>query len=454
MKDMTTGPVTKHLVTYAIPMILGNFFQLTYNAVDSIILGHFSGKHSLAAVGIANPVMNIMIFFIVGICLGAGILMSEFYGAKDEQKLKKEISTTIVIGFSFTLFVSILCYIFVEHILMAIRTPQDLIETTSHYLRIVFLGLVFTFFYNVFAAALRAVGDSKTPIICVGISAILNGILDYVFVAVLNMQIKGAAYATVLSQAVSCALVLTSIYLKEPMLAIRRGEFIFDKKLVKSTLNYSWATALQQIVLYVGKLLIQSAVNPLGTDAIATFNAGSKIDDFCYQPAQSIGHTITTFMAQNRGAHQKERMLKGFKKGMLIEWMYGLFIGIFVFLMREPLITLFATKNEVSVISLGKEYLLVMSLLYILPATTNGIQGFFRGLGIMKVTVIATTSQIVFRVAFSYILASIFASKFETSRGIIGIALACLAGWTAMLLYELPALKIYGKKFKEQKFSE
>lgn len=451
MKDMSTGPITNQLVTYAVPLILGNFFQLTYNAVDSIILGRFSGKTSLAAVGIANPVMNIMIFLIVGICLGAGILMSEFYGAKDEQKLKREISTTIIIGFSFTLFVSTLCYIFVEPILLAIRTPKELILPTSHYLRVVFLGLIFTFFYNVFASALRAVGDSKTPIICVAISAVLNGILDYVLVAVLGLEIRGAAYATVFSQAVSCILVVAYIYIREPMLAIKRGEFAFDKNLVKNTVNYSWATALQQVVLYVGKLLIQSAVNPLGTDAIATFNAGTKIDDFCYQPTQSIGHTVTTFMAQNRGAHQKERMIKGFKKGMFLEWGYGLMIGTFVFFMREPLITLFATKNEASVIELGKEYLLVMSLLYLLPATTNGIQAFFRGLGIMKVTVIATTSQIVFRVAFSYILANLFASRFGTSRGVVGVALACLAGWIAMLSYELPALKIYWKKLKEQK---
>ncbi|MCR5172538.1 MAG: polysaccharide biosynthesis C-terminal domain-containing protein, partial [Treponema sp.] len=216
MKDMTKGPITGHLISYAVPLILGNFFQLTYNAVDSIILGRFAGKVSLAAAGIANPIMNIMIFFIVGICLGAGILMSEFYGAHDEQKLKKEISTTITIGFIFTLFVSTLCFIFVKQILFLIRTPSELIEPTSHYLRIVFTGLLFTFFYNVFASTLRAVGDSSTPIICVAISAVLNGILDYVLVAIYGLGMTGAAFATIFSQAVSCFLCIGYVYIKEP----------------------------------------------------------------------------------------------------------------------------------------------------------------------------------------------------------------------------------------------
>lgn len=443
---MTKGPITGHLIKYAIPLILGNFFQLTYNAVDSIILGRFSGKTSLASVGIANPIMNILIFFIVGICLGAGILMSEFYGAHDHAKLKREISTTIGVGFIFTLFVSALCFIFVRPILFAIKTPIELIEPTTHYLRIVFAGLFFTFFYNVFACTLRAVGDSRTPIICVAISAVLNGILDYILVAVFNFGMKGAAFATVLSQAISCILIVTYIYLKETELAVKPKEFTIDRALLKDTLNYSWATALQQVVLYIGKLLIQSAVNPLGTDSIATFNAGTKIDDFCYQPTQNIGHTITTFIAQNRGAKNPERQKKGFFRGMIIEWLYGIFIGLIVFTLRAPLITLFVGHNELNVIQLGKEYLLIMSCLYLLPATTNGIQAFFRGMGIMKVTVIATTTQIIFRVAFSYILSSLFVKYFGLSHAVSGVAFACLAGWLAMLVYEVPVLFIQWKK--------
>jgi putative MATE family efflux protein len=433
MTNMTSGSTSRHLVTYAIPLILGNFFQLTYNAVDSIVLGRFAGKECLAAVGVANPVMNILIFLIVGICLGAGILMSEFYGAGDTGKLKKEISTTIAIGFFFTLAVSILCFIFVKPILYAIRTPEELIPLTASYLKIVFAGLVFTFFYNVFAATLRAVGDSKTPIICVSISAVLNGILDYVLVAVYKMDMAGAAYATIASQAISCILCIGYVYLKEPVLAVKPKDlFRIDRRLLKQTVHYSWATAMQQTVLYVGKLLVQSAVNPLGVDTIATFNAGTKIDDFCYQPGQSIAHAMTTFVAQNRGAGKRERQRKGFRQGMIIEMVYAVFICLIAVFGGRILIKLFAGNEENNVIDMGTHYLFLMGLFYFLPAATNGIQGFFRGLGSMKVTLISTTIQIIFRVGFSYLLAPSF--------GISGIAWACFAGWIVMLIYEVPVL--------------
>ncbi len=442
MKDFTVGRTYPQLINYAIPLILGNFFQLTYNAVDSIILGRYAGKQCLAAVGIANPVMNIMIFLIVGICLGAGIIMSEFYGAKDEKKLKSEISTTIAIGLGFTIVVSALCFIFVCPLLRAIRCPEDLIEHTASYLRVVFAGLVFTFFYNVYASALRAAGDSKSPIVCVAISAVLNGILDYFLVAKLGMEMRGAAFATVASQFISCVLIITYVFKKAPILAVKPKEFKVERSLIMRTVNYSWATALQQCVLYVGKLLIQCAVNPLGVDAIATFNAGTKIDDFCYQPTQSIGHTITTFMAQNRGAKKPERQREGFLKGFSLELIYGVIAMASVFIFRKEIIMLFAGDGEAEVIRLGSEYLMIMSCLYFLPAITNGVQAFFRGTGDVKITVISTTTQIVVRVACSFILA--------VHYGINGIAFACLAGWIAMLAVELPIFFFAWKKLKKE----
>lgn len=441
MKDFTVGKTYPQLINYAVPLILGNFFQLTYNAVDSIILGRFAGKECLAAVGIANPVMNIMIFLIVGICLGAGIIMSEFYGAKDEKKLKSEISTTIAIGFLFTLIVSTLCFIFVKQLLRAVRCPDDLIGHTANYLRIVFAGLVFTFFYNVYASALRSAGDSTSPIICVAISAVLNGILDFFLVAVCGLEMHGAAYATVASQFISCILIISYVYKKVPLLALKPKEFKIQRSLVMRTVNYSWATALQQCVLYVGKLLVQCAVNPLGVDAIATFNAGTKIDDFCYQPTQSIGHTITTFMAQNRGAKNPKRQREGFLKGLSLEWIYIFVTSVLVVLFRNRLIQLFTGKNEPEVLRLGSQYLFLMGCLYIFPATTNGIQAFFRGTGDVKITVISTTTQIIFRVAFSFIFCPIF--------GILGTTYACLAGWLAMLAVELPIFFFAWKKLKK-----
>lgn len=432
MKDMTQGSTVRHLIGFAVPLILGNFFQLTYNAVDSIILGRFAGKVSLAAAGIANPIMNIMIFFIVGISWGAGVLISEFYGAKRFDRLKAEISTTITIGFIFTVFVSSICFIFAIPLLRLVRAPEELIAPSAHYLRIVFCGLLFTFFYNIFAATLRAVGDSKTPIICVAISAVLNGILDFILVALLHMGMTGAALATIASQAISCLLCIGYVYIREPLIAIKPREFRIDSSLVGKTVSYSLATATQQTVLYVGKLLVQSAVNPLGVDAIATFNAGTKIDDFCYQPEQSIGQAMTTFTAQNHGAKNPARMRLCLRKGLLIEVIYGILIGLSVFLFRNQLMWLFAGDDELEVLRLGRQYLLIMACLYTMPALTNGIQGFFRGCGNMRITVFATSAQMIGRAGFSLLLAP--------HLGISGVALACGLGWTIMMLYEVPLL--------------
>ena len=443
MKDMTRGNTVSHLISFAVPLILGNFFQLTYNAVDSIILGRFAGKVSLAAAGIANPIMNIMIFFIVGISWGAGVLISEFYGAKRFDKLKAEISTTIAIGFAFTIFVSALCFVFAVPILRLVRSPAELIAPAAHYLRIVFCGLIFTFFYNMFAATLRAVGDSRTPIVCVAISAVINGILDFVLVAVLKLGMTGAALATVAAQAISCLLCMGYVYWKEPLIAVRPREFKVDTSLIGKTVSYSLATAAQQTVLYVGKLLVQSTVNPLGVDSIATFNAGTKIDDFCFQPEQSIGQAMSTFTAQNRGAHNTRRMRLCLRKGLIIEFIYGILIGAAVLLSRTPLMWLFAGDGEAEVLRLGRQYLLIMACLYTMPALTNGIQGFFRGCGVMHVTVAATSVQMTTRVVFAMILAPRF--------GIAGVAAACGIGWLGMMTYEVPLLV---KKWLELKRAE
>lgn len=427
---MTSGSIPRHLLAYAVPLILGNIFQLTYNAVDSIILGRFSGKDALAAVGVANPIMNILIFLIVGICLGAGVLMSEFFGAGKYKRLKHEISTTITLGFAVTLCMAVACFAFMRPLLSLAQTPAELVGQTALYLRIVIAGLGFTFFYNIFATALRAVGDSRTPIICVSASAVLNGVLDYILVALLSMGVTGAAIATVASQAISCVLCTGYVYFRQPLLAVKPADFTVDKVLIVRTLGYSWATAMQQTVLYIGKLLVQSAVNPLGVDAIATFNAGTKIDDFAYQPGQNIGHSMTTLIAQNRGAGLLERERSGFKWGMILELCYGACICVVTLALRGVFIGLFVKPEETNVLAMGREYLFLMACFYILPCITNGLQGFFRGMGDMKITLVSTSVQMLGRVVFSYLLAPRY--------GIPGVAFACFGGWLLMLLYEVP----------------
>ena len=191
MKDMTKGNITSQLIRFSIPLVLGNFFQLTYNAVDSIIVGRFVGEDALAAVGTANPVMNIVILGITGICIGASVLMSEFFGAGDHEKLKKEVATTLLFGCYFSLAIAVLGVVFSGWIMRLLHVPEEIQKDGALYLRVIFLGMPFTFFYNAVAAALRSVGDSRTPVRFLAMASVMNAMLDLVFVAGLGMGVLG-----------------------------------------------------------------------------------------------------------------------------------------------------------------------------------------------------------------------------------------------------------------------
>lgn len=429
--DMTEGSISRQLIRYSVPLILGNLFQLTYNAVDSIIAGRFIGKEALAAVGMANPIMNIVILGISGICIGAGVLMSSFFGAKKYDSLRKEMSTAVLFGCFFSLAVVVLGIAFTRPLLRTLHVPDGLLEMTTIYLRIIFLGAPFTYFYNALAAALKSVGDSKTPLKFLMFSAILNGVLDLIFIGGLGFGIVCSAITTVIAEGVSAILSILYIYKKVPLLCLGAGEFKIDGALLKMTLQYGTVTAIQQSCQPVGKLLIQGTVNSLGVDMIAAFNAVGRIDDFAFTPEQSISHGITTFVAQNRGAGKTERARRGFGQGLRLEFCYWVLICTIITLVRKPAMSSFVTgESAQTIILLGTQYLGIMAWLYLLPAITNGFQGFYRGIGKMHVTLIGTVLQTGLRVIFTWLLAP--------GLGLIGIAFACGIGWSFMLLFQVP----------------
>ncbi len=437
--DMTQGNITKHLVQYSVPLILGNLFQLTYNAVDSMIAGRFIGKEALAAEGMASPVMNIVILGISGICMGAGVLMSEFFGAKKYDELKREMSTAVLFGLWFSLIVVVLGVIATPSLLRALHVPGELMGMTVIYLRIIFLGAPFTYFYNALASALKSVGDSKTPLKFLMFSSVLNGVLDLVFIGGLGFGIVCSAVTTVIAEAVSALLSILYIYRNIPLLRLGKGEFGLDRGLLKSTLQFGSVTALQQSCQPIGKLLIQGAVNPLGVDMIAAFNAVNRIDDFAFTPEQSISHGITTFVAQNRGAGRNGRIRDGFLKGLRLEFFYWVFICLVITLLKTPLMGLFVTGDGAGqIVALGSRYLGTMALFYLFPAFTNGIQGYFRGMGNMNITLVCTFIQTGLRVIFTWLLTPLM--------GIYGVAFACAIGWSAMLLVEVPYYFYYNKR--------
>ena len=437
-KDLTTGKIMPLLVKFTIPLVLGNLFQLTYNAVDSIIVGRFVGKGALAAVGICNPVMTLMILFLNGLCMGASILMGMQHGAKKYGTLERQISTTMLSGVLFSLVLSVLCIVFSGTILHLLQVDASIFEMTRSYMHIIFAGLVFTFLYNFFASTLRALGDSSSPLYFLIISAVLNVFGDLFFVVALKAGSDGCAVSTVLSEALCSLFCAVYIQKRVPILRLGKKWLVFDAGLLKKTVAYGWASAMQQATVQLGKIGIQAIVNTMGVPVVAAFAVVNRIDDFAYTPEQNIAHAMTSLMAQNKGAGEKKRMREGFRCGMVLEIFYGIVVFLVCYLLARPLMLLFV-KDE-AVVGHGVTYLRLISLMYVIPALTNGLQGFFRGIGDLKVTLISSFVNMGVRVVTA--LPLVFVCGF----GIEALPYSYLAGWIGMMLVEAPLLlRIYRK---------
>lgn len=438
-KDLTTGKIMPILVNFTVPLVLGNLFQLTYNAVDSIIVGHFVGKEALAAVGICNPVSTLMILFLNGLCMGASILMGIQYGAKDYETLHRQISTTLLSGAFFSFFLTLVCVIFAVPILLLLQVDPSIMSMTVQYLRIIFLGLMFTFLYNFFSSTLRALGDSASPLYFLIISAILNIFGDLFFVIVLKAGSNGCAISTVLSEALCCLFCIIYIQKKVPILRLGKKWLVFDARLLKKTIAYGWASAMQQATVQMGKIAIQALVNTMGVSVAAAFAVVNRIDDFAITPEQNIAHAMTALMAQNKGAGKNDRMREGFRCGMILELVYGAAVMLICLGFARPLMSLFVKDEEV--IGHGVVYLHLIAVMYILPAVTNSLQGFFRGIGDLKVTLMSSFTNMTVRVIAAAPMVLLW------NFGIEALPYSYLAGWIAMLLVETPLmLRIYRKK--------
>mgnify|MGYP004732363247 FL=1 len=438
-KDLTTGKIMPILVNFTVPLVLGNLFQLTYNAVDSIIVGHFVGKEALAAVGICNPVSTLMILFLNGLCMGASILMGIQYGAKDYETLHRQISTTMLSGAIFSFFLTLVCVIFAVPILLLLQVDPSIMDMTVQYLRIIFLGLMFTFLYNFFSSTLRALGDSASPLYFLIISAILNIFGDLFFVIVLKAGSNGCAISTVISEALCCLFCIIYIQKKVPILRLGKKWLVFDAGLLKKTIAYGWASAMQQATVQMGKIAIQALVNTMGVSVAAAFAVVNRIDDFAITPEQNIAHAMTALMAQNKGAGKNDRMREGFRCGMILEIVYGVVVMLICLVFARPLMALFVKDEEV--IGHGVVYLHLIAVMYILPAITNAIQGFFRGIGDLKVTLMSSFTNMTVRVIAAAPMILLW------NFGIEALPYSYLAGWIAMLLVETPLmLRIYGRK--------
>ncbi len=408
---MTKGNIFVHIIVYAIPMILGNFLQLTYNMADSVIIGKLLGENALAACSASNPVMTLMILGASGLGMGASIIMARLYGAKEFAKLKREFATTFIFGVFFSLAVFLIGAILADHILRWINTPAEVAGEAAVYLRIMFVGFLFTFQYNIMSHSLRGIGNSAMPVVFLGISCGLNVLMDLLFIGKLHMGVAGAGLATVIAEAVSVFACMIYIHAKVDLLRLSSIDLRIDKSLLKQTLS-------------------------LGT--IGAFNAVCRVDDFACIPAQSIGSGIMTCTAQNRGAGSKARVRDSIRKGLLVSLCYFPIIFTLVMLLKRPLMVLLTPDGSTEMISMGISYLAVKSWIFVLACIVNSIQGFARGVGKMHISLISTVLQISVRAIIVWI--------FVPKIGIVAEAYGCAIGWICQAIYEYGYFLIMRKK--------
>lgn len=433
---MLSGSVFWSMILFALPIVVGNFFLQLYVIVDAIIVGRFIGAHSLAAVSVATPISSIVVFFLFGGCTGVSVLIAQTYGGGDGRKLREAAFTALMFGMAFTLCLTGLCMALTPSVLRWTHTPPELIEETTLYLNVVFLGLIFSFLYNFFASALRGIGNSRAPFVIQVAASCLHIVMNLFFVGYVGMGIKGSALATVLSQVFSSSVCILYVYGREPLLALRRGDWHFSASMLKLTLNYSWASALQSVIVYVGRFLTQGCINPLGADNVAGYNAATRVENIVMMTYDGVNVALSTFIAQNLGARQLARITSGFFTAMAADVIYIAAAGTLLFLKAPAIMGIFVSGAAgPGIINAGVEYLRPMAFYLVISVFVALFQSTLRGLGEFRIIMMVSLIQIAIRVYLSF--------RLVPCLGIPATAHSTVIGWIAVLFWLAPAA--YGR---------
>lgn len=406
-KDLTKGPVIKSMLLFAIPMILGDLLQQCYNIADTLIVGQFLGKTALAAVGSSFTLMTFITSIILGLCMGSGALFSIRFGQRDEKGLKQDLCASFFFIAIISILLNIIAYICLNALRIFLRVPHEVWGDMRCYLLYIFMGIIAIFLYNFFTAYLRSIGNSVIPLIFLALSSILNIILDLWFVLGLKMGVGGAALATVISQYVSgIGIMLYTLLCYKEVLVIFKISYL-KKERINQIISFSLLTCIQQSVMNLGILMVQGLVNSFGTVVMAAFAAAVKIDAFAYMPVQDFGNAFSTFIAQNYGAKEKERIQKGLKEAVRISSIFCIVISFLVYIFARPLMMIFVDANETSIILEGVRYLRIEGAFYIGIGCLFLLYGLYRALGRPGMSVVLTVFSLGTRVALAYILSSI-----------------------------------------------
>lgn len=439
--NLTQGGITGTLLRFTLPMMAGALLQQCYNIADTLIVGQFVGPEALAAVGSAYTLMVFLCSILLGLSLGSSTVFSQQYGRGSLSALRHSTWVSFVLILAITVVLNVAAFLALDPILRFLQVPAEVYPLMRDYLWIIFWGILFTFIYNFYAALLRAVGDSVTPLWFLSLSVVLNIGLDLFFILSLDWGIEGAAAATVIAQGAAALGIVIYTYRKRPELKIRRNEIYLDRATLKEITEFSTLTCVQQSVMNLGILMVQGLVNSFGTVVMAAFAAAVKIDAFAYMPVQEFGNAFSTFVAQNFGARKRQRIRRGIRQALLITCLFSLAVSLLIFLFAEPLMLIFVKPDEVEILRIGAQYLRIEGTFYALIGILFLLYGYYRSVRMPGMSVILTVLSLGTRVALSYILASL------PAVGVTGIWWSIPIGWfiadlVGIVYYKLSSARV------------
>ncbi|MEG0216159.1 MAG: MATE family efflux transporter [Hungatella sp.] len=441
-KDMTNGSPMKLILSFLIPMLFGLLFQQFYNMMDTIIVGKYLGVQALASVGSTGSVNFMIIGFCMGICSGFSIPVAQKFGERNETALRRYVANGAWLALAFSIVMTGLVCFLCRDILIWMNTPEDIIDGAYSYIFVIFLGIPATYLYNLLSGTIRSLGDSTTPLFFLLISSVLNIILDLFTILVLGMGVAGAAWATVISQATSGILCLLYMRKKFDILKMQGDEWKPDRYAMRTLCGMGIPMGLQYSITAIGSVILQTSVNSLGSVAVASVTAGSKISMFFCCPFDAMGATMATYGGQNIGARKPDRIDQGMKSCVLLGALYSVLALIVLYFFGDVVALLFVDAKEVQILHNAKQFLLTNAVFYFPLALVNIVRFMIQGLGYSRLAIIAGVCEMLARSVVGFCLVPLF--------GYHAVCYANPCAWIAADLFLIPAYLYVMKKLRKR----
>ena len=440
-KDMTEGSPMKLILGFAVPLFFGFLFQQFYNLVDTVIVGRFLGVDELASVGATGSINFLIIGFCMGVCNGFSIPVSHKFGAGDYEGVRRYVANCVWLGIGFAVVLTALTTLFCRNILVLMRTPGDILEGAYTYIFIIFMGIPATFLYNIVSGVIRALGDSRTPVVFLVLSSFINIGLDLIFIINLQLGVAGAALATVIAQVLAGVGCLLFMIWKFEILHIRKGEWSPDSHMMIMLCSMGLPMGLQYSITAIGSVVLQSATNTLGSAVVASVTAGTKVSCFLACPFDALGSTMATYSGQNVGAGKVERLDQGLKSCIFIGAVYSVLAFLIVLTGGERLAGLFVESSEMIIIENVKQFLLFNTATYFLLALVNIVRFMIQGMGFPTFAILAGVLEMIARSVAGVVLVPMF--------GFTGVCLGSPTAWFLADAFLIPAYFIVRNRLRK-----